>query len=331
MAATIAVVQTDIKRVIAYSTISQLGYMFLGAGMGAYAAAIFHLATHAVFKALLFLGAGSAIHGLHGEQDLTRMGGLRRHMPLTAATFLVAALANAGVFPLAGFWSKDEILHATVAHGQPGLFALGVAGAFLTGLYMLRAYYLAFEGEARGSRHAHESPAVMVGPLALLAVFAAVAGFVGVPPGHGVLHGFLGPVFGAGEAHETGGAVALAAVSLAAALGGIAVATWLYRLRPDMPARLAARYAWVYRVVRNKYYVDEAYDRLFVQPILRASVWLWRRVDEPVVDGSVNGVGAIVEAASLLLRRLQTGFVMSYVVGFLAGVVVVVGYLALSR
>jgi NADH-quinone oxidoreductase subunit L len=332
LAATIALVQTDIKRVIAYSTISQLGYMFLGLGVGAYAAAIFHLAMHAFFKALLFLGAGSVIHGLHGEQDLTRMGGLRRHMPVTAVTFLVAALANAGVVPLAGFWSKDEILHAAVTQGGPGPAFLGLAGAFLTGLYMLRAYYLAFEGTPRGTRHAHESPAVMLWPLVLLGAASAVGGFVGVPAGHGLFHRFLAPVFGGGEAaHGGDGAVAVMLVSTAAALGGIALATWLYWIRPELPSRLATRYAAVYRLLWNKYYVDEAYDRLFVRPICRAATWLWRRIDEPVIDGSVNGVGAVVQAGSLVLRRLQTGYVMSYVVSFLAGVVLVVGYLALVR
>jgi NADH-quinone oxidoreductase subunit L len=331
LAATIALVQTDIKRVIAYSTISQLGYMFLGAGLGAYAAAIFHLATHAFFKALLFLGAGSVIHGLHGEQDLRRMGGLRRHMPITAVTFLVAALANAGIFPLAGFWSKDEILHAALAHRQPGLLLLGVAGAFLTGLYMMRAYYLAFEGASRAEKHAHESPGVMSGPLVVLAVFAAGVGFVGFPPGHGVFHAFLAPVWRAAEGGHESGALPLALVSLGVAAAGIAVATWLYVLRPDMPARMAARYSWVHRMLLNKYYVDEAYDRFIVQPIKRASIALWRRMDEPVVDGAVNGVGAIVQAGSLLLRRVQTGYVMSYVLSFLVGVVAVVGYLAFSR
>ncbi|MFB3818461.1 MAG: NADH-quinone oxidoreductase subunit L [Candidatus Methylomirabilales bacterium] len=331
LAATIAVVQTDIKRVIAYSTISQLGYMFLGAGLGAYAAAIFHLATHAFFKALLFLGAGSVIHGLNGEQDLTRMGGLRRHMPITALTFLVAALANAGIFPLAGFWSKDEILHAALSHRQAGLLLLGVAGAFLTGLYMMRAYYLAFEGESRSEKHAHESPGVMSGPLVILAVFAAGVGFVGFPPGHGVFHAFLAPVWRAAEGGHEAGALPLAVVSLAVALAGIVLATWLYVLRREMPARMAARYFWVYRVLQNKYYVDEAYDRFIVQPIKRGAVALWRRMDEPVVDGAVNGVGAVVQAGSLLLRRVQTGYVMSYVLSFLVGVVAVVGYLAFSR
>ena len=191
-AATIALVQTDIKRVVAYSTISQLGYMFLGCGVGAYAAAIFHLMTHAFFKALLFLGAGSVIHGLSGEQDLRKMGGLRRRMPITAWTFLAAALANVGIFPLAGFWSKDEILFGAFAGGSIALWALAAGGVFLTGFYMLRCYYLAFEGPSRAPSHAHpahESPAVMSVPLVILAVFAMgvgvrrfPAGARGVPP-----------------------------------------------------------------------------------------------------------------------------------------------------
>jgi len=330
LAATIAVVQTDIKRVIAYSTISQLGYMFLGAGLGAYAAAIFHLATHAAFKALLFLGAGSVIHGLHGEQDLTRMGGLRRHMPVTAATFLVAALANAGVFPLAGFWSKDEILHAALAHREPGLLVLGLAGAFLTGLYMLRAYYLAFEGEPRGEQKAHESAAVMTGPLLVLAALACGVGFVGVPPRHGPFHRFIAPALPAAP-HGGEGGLALALVSLGMALAGIGLATWLYRARPEMPARLAARYFWVHRLLRNAYYVDAAYDRLLVRPVQRGALGLWRRIDEPVIDGTVDGLAACVQAGALWLRRVQTGYVMSYVLSFLVGVVGVLGYLVFRR
>jgi NADH-quinone oxidoreductase subunit L len=260
------------------------------------------------------------------------MGGLRRHMPITAATFLVAALANAGVFPLAGFWSKDEILHAAVAQRQFGLFAIGVLGAFLTGLYMLRAYYLAFAGEPRGDARAHESPAVMTWPLVILALFAAGVGFIGVPPEHGLYHALVAPVLTAGAAgeHAVGGSLAVAGISLAAAVAGLGLATWLYWLRPGTPARLAARYSWVYRVLWNRYYVDEAYDRALVQPIRRTAVWLWRGVDEPVIDGSVNGLGAVVQAGSVLLRRLQTGHVMSYVLGFLAGAVVVVGYLTVA-
>lgn len=338
-AATIALVQTDIKRVVAYSTISQLGYMFLGCGVGAYAAAIFHLMTHAFFKALLFLGAGSVIHGLSGEQDLRKMGGLRRQMPITAWTFLVAALANVGIFPLAGFWSKDEILFGAFAGGSIALWALAAGGVFLTGFYMLRCYYLAFEGPSRAPSHAHpahESAAVMSVPLVILAVFAMGVGFVGFPPEHGAYHRFVEAVFvmpGAVAAHAAppGELVAMALVSLLIAVAGVLVATWFYRWRPELPDRLAAQYPTAYRILLNKYYVDEFYDAFFVEPIKRGAVWLWRRFDEPVVDGSVNGVGAIVRTASILLRYLQTGYVMNYVLSFILGVVVILGYVAFRR
>jgi NADH-quinone oxidoreductase subunit L len=338
-AATIALVQTDIKRVVAYSTISQLGYMFLGCGVGAYAAAIFHLMTHAFFKALLFLGAGSVIHGLSGEQDLRKMGGLRRQMPITAWTFLVASLANVGIFPLAGFWSKDEILFGAFAGGNTALWALAAGGVVLTGFYMLRCYYLAFEGPSRAPSHAHpahESPAVMSVPLVILAIFAIGVGFVGFPPEHGAYHRFVEAVFvmpGAMVAHAAppGELVAMALVSLLIAVAGVLTATWFYRWRPELPDRLAVQYPTAYRILLNKYYVDEIYDALFVEPIKRGAVWLWRRFDEPVVDGSVNGVGAIVRTGSILLRYLQTGYVMNYVLSFILGVVVILGYVAFRR
>ena len=337
-AASIALVQTDIKRVIAYSTISQLGYMFLGCGVGAYAAAIFHLMTHAFFKALLFLGAGSVIHGLAGEQDLRKMGGLRRRMPVTAWTFLIAALANAGIVPLAGFWSKDEILYGAFAGGHLGVWVLGVGGAFLTGFYMLRCYWLAFEGPSRATdhgHHAHESPPVMTVPLAILAFFAVVAGFVGFPPEHGVYHGFVEPVFAAAggmAVHEALiGAAPMAVLSLIIAGAGVFTAIRFYALRPDLPDRWAARYPNAYRWLSHKYYVDELYDALFVEPIRRLAVWCWRGFDEPVVDGFVNGVGTLVRTGSSVLRYLQTGYVMSYVLSFVVGVVAIVGYLAFWR
>jgi NADH-quinone oxidoreductase subunit L len=338
-AATIALVQTDIKRVVAYSTISQLGYMFLGCGVGAYAAAIFHLMTHAFFKALLFLGAGSVIHGLSGKQDLRNMGGLRRHMPITAWTFLVAALANVGIFPLAGFWSKDEILYGTFAGRHFFLWALAAGGVFLTGFYMLRCYFLAFEGPSRANgheRHAHESPGVMTIPLVILAIFAAGVGFAGFPPEHGAYHRFVEAVFavpGEVTAHAAplGTLVSMALVSLVIATAGILAAIWFYLWRPELPDRLAGRHPTVYRILLHKYYVDELYDALFVEPIRHGAVWLWRRFDEPVVDGSVNGLGALVRAGSAVLRYLQTGYVMSYVLSFILGVVVILGYLTFRR
>ncbi len=338
-AATIALVQNDIKRIVAYSTISQLGYMFLGCGVGAYAAAIFHLMTHAFFKALLFLGSGSVIHGLSGEQDIRKMGGLRRHMPITAWTFLIAALANAGIFPLAGFWSKDEILYGAIAGGHIAVWALGACGAFLTAFYMLRCYYMVFEGRSRveekAAHHLHESPPVMTVPLVVLAVFAALVGLVGVPPEHGLYHRFVEPVFAAAKgaaAHAAPvGELPMALLSLAIALAGVWVATRFYVRRPEIPGRLVERHPAMYRILLNKYYVDELYDAVFVQPIHRGSVWLWEKFDTLCIDGSVDGVGAVVRVGSLLLRRLQTGYVSSYVLSFIVGVVAILGYLAFWR
>jgi len=339
-AATIALVQNDIKRIIAYSTISQLGYMFLGCGVGAYAAAIFHLMTHAFFKALLFLAAGSVIHGLSGEMDIRKMGGLRRHMPITAWTFLIAALANAGIFPLAGFWSKDEILYGAVAGGHVLVWALGAGGAFLTAFYMLRCYYVVFEGTSRVDAHSahqlHESPWIMTVPLAILAFFSAVVGFVGVPPEHGLYHQFVEPAFALAKGsapHVVApvGEVLMAIVSLAIAVAGVLVATRFYVWRPETPARMAERYLEVYRVLLNKYYVDELYDAAFVEPIRDGSIWLWEKFDSLVIDGSVDGIAALVRKGSMALRRVQTGYVMNYVLGFIVGVVIILGYLTFWR
>ena len=338
-AASIALVQNDIKRIVAYSTISQLGYMFMGCGVGAYASAIFHLATHAFFKALLFLGAGSVIHGLSGEQDIRKMGGLRKHMPITAWTFLIAALANAGIFPLAGFWSKDEILYGAAAGGNVLVWALGAGGAFLTAFYMLRCYYVVFEGasrvDAHSAHHLHESPPVMTAPLAVLAFFAAVAGFVGVPPEHGLYHQFVEPAFALakGAAHHVApvGEILMALVSLAIAVAGVLVATLFYIWRPETPARMVDAFPQTYRVLLNKYYVDELYDAAFVEPIRKASLWLWEKFDSLFIDGSVDGIAALVRTGSATLRRVQTGYVMNYVLGFIAGVVIILGYLTFWR
>jgi NADH-quinone oxidoreductase subunit L len=338
-AATIALVQNDIKRIVAYSTISQLGYMFLGCGVGAYAAAIFHLATHAFFKALLFLGSGSVIHGLSGEQDIRKMGALRKHMPITAWTFLIAALANAGIFPLAGFWSKDEILYGAIAGGHVAVWVLGAGGAFLTAFYMLRCYSIVFEGRSRVDAHAahhlHESPLVMTAPLVILAAFSAGVGFIGFPPEHGAYHRFVEPVFAAAKEaapHATPvGELRMMIVSLAIALAGVVLALRFYHWRPETPARMVERYPKAYRVLLNKYFVDEAYEALFVEPIRGGSVWLWRKFDDLVIDGSVNGVAAVVRVGSLVLRRVQTGYVMNYVLSFIVGVVAILGYLAFWR
>jgi NADH-quinone oxidoreductase subunit L len=337
-AATIACVQNDIKRVIAYSTISQLGYMFLGAGVGAYASGIFHLYTHAAFKALLFLGAGAVIHGLHQEQDIQRMGGLRPHMKVTAYTFGVGALANAGIFPLAGFWSKDEILFAAFNGGHYVLWVLGLAGAFLTAFYMARLYFLTFEGQFRGDphhvAHVHDAPPTMAIPLIVLAIGSVVVGFVGIPPEQGPFHQFLAPVLhhgGAGHGAVSTLALPLAALSLLVAVAGIGVAYLLYLKWRDLPELLAARFQHVYQILYHKYYVDELYQDWIVRPLERLAFFLWRECDVAVVDGAVNGVARMMEVGSRGLRRIQTGMVFNYVVSILAGVVLLLGYLILVR
>ncbi|MBI3602908.1 MAG: NADH-quinone oxidoreductase subunit L, partial [Nitrospirae bacterium] len=292
-AATIGLVQTDIKRVLAYSTVSQLGYMFLACGIGAYTAAVFHLMTHAFFKALLFLSAGSVIHALSGEQNIMKMGGLKAKIPWTHALFLVGTLAIAGIFPLAGFWSKDEIMAHAFVHGQYALYAMAAIGAFLTAFYMFRLTYLTFYGTSRldqhTAEHVHESPPVMIWPLAVLAVLSVLGGFLGVPPEAGWFHHFLHPVVtavGAGEEH--GGGVGLVmtlmVVATTIALLGWGLAHYLYSIRTEAADNMAAKAPGVYTTLLNKYYVDELYDKLIVEPIKRLGlVWDW--FDRTVIDG----------------------------------------------
>ncbi len=355
-AATIALVQNDIKRVVAYSTISQLGYMFLGAGVGAYASAIFHLATHAFFKALLFLGAGSVIHGLSGEQDIRKMGGLRKHMPITAWTFLIGALANAGIVPLAGFWSKDQILHAAIASGHTWLWALGAAGAFCTAFYMFRLYFVVFEGESRVDHHVahhiHESPRVMAIPLVILAFFAGVAGFSGYSPEHSPYYSFVNPVFHAaaeGAEHHGPDELTMAVISVAIAGAGILLAYQMYMRRRELADRLADRFPGLYRLLLNKYWVDEFYIAVFVD----FGKWLCHRswtVDAKGVDGAVDGTSALtvffsqisarfdfrgvdglvnriadlIQGGSQVFRRLQTGVIQNYLLAMAMGIFVIV-------
>jgi NADH-quinone oxidoreductase subunit L len=352
MAGTIGLVQTDIKRVLAYSTVSQLGYMFLAMGVGAYAAGIFHLYTHAFFKALLFLGSGAVIHALAGEQDLRRMGGLKRELPVTYWTFLVGALAIAGVPLLSGFFSKDEILFRTYASGHRVLWLVAVVTSFLTAVYMFRLVFLAFHGPRRaapdhghddvqhghthGAAHLHDAPPSMAIPLAVLAIGAIVAGYVGVPHalgGANRIETFLEPSFGvhettSGQAHdETSLELTLMAVSTAVGLTGIGVAAFFFLRRRDRAEALARRLPGVHRLLLNKYGVDELYDRAIVQPIKRLSAGLlWRGVDAGLVDGAVNGVGAFVRGASGAMRRLQTGSVRAYAASLFFGVVVILRY-----
>ena len=338
-AATIGLVQTDIKRVLAYSTVSQLGYMFVGVGVGAYAAGIYHLVTHAFFKALLFLGAGSVIHALSGEQDLRRMGGLWRRLPQTRDTMIVATVAISGLPPFAGFFSKDEILAGAWFGHRYAIFALGLVGSALTAFYMWRLVLLTFFGRSRvdheAAHHLHESPPVMTAPLWVLAILAAGAGVWGVPWAEGTLIGrFLDPVFGHGtpqEAAHHGPAWGLMAVSVLAAVVGIAVAWQMYvRGRADL-ARIGQPQHAVHRLLLHKYYVDELYDRLFVRPTVRMARWCAQPFDLGVIDGAVNGVADLVLAAAARLRRLQTGFVMNYALTMLIGVVTLLGLLLWPR
>ncbi len=330
-AATMALTATDIKRVLAYSTVSQLGYMIFAAGIGAYMAAVFHLVTHAFFKALLFLGAGSVIHGMHEEQDMQKMGGLRTLMPTTHWTMFVATLAIAGIFPLAGFWSKDEILAAAIKGGGINVlwWVIALVNAFMTSFYMFRLYYMTFHGEPRMSdevkSHVHESPPSMCVPLILLAVLSILGGFLGVPPEGGVLHHFLEPVFHkaielAGGHHHFGFIdVVLMVVSLAVAIAGWLMAYRFYVQNPQMPAQWAERWRTYYDLLVNKYYVDEGYAAVFIKPIYAFSQVLWRWVDDFVIDGIVNLVGKIVELIGEGVRWFQTGNVRTYAVVLVAG------------
>jgi NADH-quinone oxidoreductase subunit L len=343
MAGTIGLVQNDIKRVLAYSTVSQLGYMFLAMGVGAFGAGIFHLYTHAFFKALLFLGSGAVIHALAGEQDLRRMGGLKRHLPITYWTFLIGALAIAGVPGLAGFFSKDEILFRTYASGHTLLWTVGLVTSLLTAIYMFRLVFLAFHGPspsypASGSEHAapgtqhsapglHDAPPAMAIPLIVLAFGSIAAGYVGL--GARFEH-FLEPSFApqAVEAAADGGLeLTLMVVSSLVAVVGIGLAVFFFLRNRRAAAAVAERFSGLYRVLLNKYYVDEIYDATVVQPIrIVSEEALWKGIDTRLIDGAVNGVGETVGGMSAALRRLQTGSVRTYAASLFLGVVAILGY-----
>jgi NADH-quinone oxidoreductase subunit L len=338
-AASIGLVQNDIKKVLAYSTVSQLGYMFLAMGVGAYAAGIFHLMTHAFFKGLLFLGAGSVIHGMGGEQDIRKMGGLIAKMPITFLTFAIGCAAIAGVPLLAGFFSKDAILAAafTSPHGHPVLWAMGLAGAVLTAFYMFRLLFLTFFGVTRADHHTavhvHESPPSMTVPLVVLAILSVIGGYVGLPEGWLWGNRFaesLVPIVGHphAAAHESASLeLLLMAASVVAALSGIALA-WLFYVRsPRIPNQLASRFRGAYETLLNKYWVDELYEATFVRGTIGLATGLWRFVDVFVIDGIVNGVGVFTRSQSEVWRRLQTGNVQHYALTFLAGVILLIGYL----
>jgi NADH-quinone oxidoreductase subunit L len=345
-AASIGLAQNDIKRVLAYSTISQLGYMFLACGVGAFTAGIFHLMTHAFFKALLFLGAGSVMHAMAGELDMRKMGALKPHLPRTYWTFLIGTLALAGIFPFAGFFSKDEILWQTLNQGGVLLWVLGAGAAFMTATYMFRAVFMTFHGKSRVdhgvAHHLHESPGIMTVPLMILAVLSVIGGFIGFPiiEGANKFAEFLAPVFappaGFPKAHEAAHhavsfEVAMMIVSLVIAGLGIFLAYRMYIKNPALPDRLAERYKTPYRTLLNKYWVDEIYHFLFVRSALWVSLLFWRFVDDLIVDGIVNGVAVLFRGGSEACKRLQTGNVQSYALSILIGIVLIFGYFLIQQ
>ncbi|HXV49802.1 MAG TPA: NADH-quinone oxidoreductase subunit L [Candidatus Binatia bacterium] len=332
-AAIIALTQYDIKKVLAYSTVSQLGYMFLAVGMGAFGAAIFHVFTHAFFKACLFLGSGSVIHAMGGEQDMRRMGGLKARMPVTYWTYVTATLAIAGVPLTAGFFSKDLILWQTFIHGATGLWVTGVLTAGMTAFYMLRQLLMVFHGECRADlqtqAHLHESPAVMTLPLILLAVGAIFSGWLGAPEylwGSRWEH-WLQPVFGAAQPHHDliDTEVTLTLLTFAIVVGGILLAVARYG-RTDAMMVDRSRGGWLYRLSLNKFYVDEFYDAVIVRPFTALASVSARFIDPWLIDGTVNGVAAAASAFSTIWRGLQTGNVQHYVAMFLTGALALLAY-----
>jgi NADH-quinone oxidoreductase subunit L len=349
-AATIGLVQTDIKRVLAYSTVSQLGYMFLACGVGAFAAGIFHLMTHAFFKALLFLGSGSVIHALGGEQDLRKMGGLRKFIPVTFVTMSVGTLAIAGAPFLSGFFSKDAILAAAASSpfGSKWFYSLGLFTALLTAFYMFRLAFLTFFGAPRFDEHAvhvHESPRSMTAPLVALAVLSVIGGWQALPlffGGHDQFESYMAPVFARSEelreaaaqvsgvhtVHSTGQVWMFAGVATLAALIGVLVSWWLYVRRPETPDIVAERFRTPYRLLLNKYFVDELYDAVVVRPIRWLSTaFFWKLVDVRVIDGAVNGLADAARAGGERLRVLQSGNTRSYAAWVVAGAALVTTFL----
>jgi NADH-quinone oxidoreductase subunit L len=334
-AATIGIAQFDIKRVLAYSTVSQLGYMFLACGVGAFTSGIFHLMTHAFFKALLFLGSGSVIHGMHGEQDMRHMGGLKKYMPITYWTFILATLAIAGIFPFAGFFSKDEILFHSLVSGHYVFWGIATVAAFITAFYMFRAVFMTFHGEERFDHHhvhPHESPSLMTVPLMTLAGLSVVGGLIGFPiiEGANKFKEFLAPSI-TPLVHEIHAPawfeITMMIFSMAVAASGIFMAYKMYMKQPELPEKVVEKIPLVYDLVYHKYYVDEIYDAAVVEPIKNGSDFLWHGVDEKVVDGAVNGSATTVGWLSSHLRKLETGFVQNYALAILIGVVLITGYL----
>jgi NADH-quinone oxidoreductase subunit L len=329
-AATMALVETDLKRILAYSTISQLGYMFLAVGVGAYVAGMFHLTTHAFFKALLFLAAGSVMHALSGELNIFKMGGLKDKLKTTYLVFAAGAAALAGVPLFSGFFSKDEILWKTF-QVSPFLWFVGLLTAFMTAIYTFRALFVAFWGKSRLSksveRHVHESPRIMTVPMMVLAALAVLGGYIGLP--HlSAIEGYLEPAVHGAEAHAAGGALewVLLAVSAIVALGGIALAYYLYVLKPTVPAALTRRWGPIHTLLSRKYYIDELYMAVIVEPVRSLGRSIADTFDPKVVDGGVRGLAWLAELCGKGLGRLQTGLLRNYAFGILLGAVLLIGY-----
>jgi NADH-quinone oxidoreductase subunit L len=360
VAASIGFAQNDIKRVLAYSTVSQLGFMFMAMGVGAFTAGIFHLMTHAFFKACLFLGSGSVIHAMHhalhhahvddDAQDMRNMGGLKKHMPITWATFGISCIAIAGIPPLAAFFSKDEILWWAFGstRGSMLVWGIGAITAGMTAFYMFRCFFMTFHGEQRTHKkakdHVHESPWAITVPLIVLAFLAVVGGLVGVPAalgGHNQIHHFLDPVFGHAQEvykigikealeHSHAAEYGLMGLSVAIAVIGIGVAFVMYLKNPQLPASFVARFTQLHRWVYNKWFVDEAYDVLFVNSTKKLGTFCWKGFDVKVVDGIVNGTGKLVNVFSTALRYTQSGLIHNYALTMVLGMVVMVAIFILQ-
>ena len=338
-AATIGLAQNDIKKVLAYSTVSQLGYMFLALGVMGYTSSFFHVLTHAFFKALLFLGAGSVIHAMSNEQDMRRMGGLRKALPITFLTMLIGCLAISGIPPFAGFFSKDEILSHVYEHSKV-MWAIGLFTSFLTAFYMFRLLFLTFFGEFRGTEeqrhHLHESPASMTLPLIVLAILSAIGGFMGAPMfvGKHYLADFLAPIFtysrqilpaafNTEPEHNT--ELMLMGISVLVAVVGIVFAYVMYVARAQRPAEDDAQRSAPENLVYHKYYIDELYDNLIVKPVMALSTGLYKFVENGIIDPIANGVGRVTLAGGQLLRNVQTGSVETYLILMVIGIVLILG------
>lgn len=339
-AATIGIVQNDIKKVLAYSTVSQLGYMFLALGVGAFSAGIFHVMTHAFFKALLFLGAGSVIHGMHEKQDIRHYGGLQKYMPKTFLTFLIGAIAIAGIPPFSGFFSKDEILWDAYANGGLLFWIIGVITALMTAFYMFRLVNMTFLGKPRFDEHhthPHESPSVMTIPLMVLAVLSVIGGLIGIPEvfsgeGGNVFKSWLAPVFadansilGPHGAHSHFEEILLMVLSVAGAAGAIYLARHIYLNSPAIATNTAAKFKGIYNLLLNKYFVDEVYQKTIITPTVKLSEkFLWKQADNKLIDGTVNGVAKIITIIADHFRKFQTGVAQIYAIVMMVGIVITI-------